>query len=94
MEFLPDSGTLPLGIRRDHEQTITPEHGVHQSGIAERKAAIDRGHDLPIARQPEGLRIGRGSVYDQPRPVPEADLAIMRRLDWLKASLRDNPLSL
>ena len=42
---------------------------------------IDRGHDLPIIRQAEVLRISRGSVYYLPRPVPEADLAIMRRLD-------------
>ena len=45
---------------------------------------IDRGHDLPIARkQAEVLRISRGSIYYLPRPVPEADLAIMRRLDRL-----------
>jgi hypothetical protein len=42
---------------------------------------IDREHDLPITRQAEVLRISRGSVYYLPRPVPEADLAIMRRLD-------------
>ena len=55
----------------------------HQGGIAERKAMIDRAHDLPIAKQAEVLRISRGSVYDLPRPVSEADLAIMRRLDRL-----------
>ena len=44
---------------------------------------IDREHDLPITRQAEVLRISRGSVYYLPRPVPEADLAIMRRLDRL-----------
>jgi putative transposase len=44
---------------------------------------IDRGHDLPISTQAEVLRISRGSVYYLPRPVPEADLAIMRRLDRL-----------
>ena len=44
---------------------------------------IDRGHDLPITKQAEVLRISRGSVYYLPRPVPEADLAIMRRLDRL-----------
>lgn len=27
--------------------------------------------------------MGRGSVYYLPRPVPDADLAIMRRLDRL-----------
>ena len=54
-----------------------------QGGFAERKAMIDREHDLPITRQAEVLRISRGSVYYLPRPVPEADLAIMRRLDRL-----------
>jgi putative transposase len=44
---------------------------------------IDRQHDLPITKQAEILRISRGSVYYLPRPVPEADLAIMRRLDRL-----------
>ena len=44
---------------------------------------IDREHDLPITRQAEVLRISRGSVYYLPRPVPEADLAIMRHLDQL-----------
>jgi putative transposase len=44
---------------------------------------IDRGHDLPISKQAEALNISRGSVYYLPRPVSEADLAIMRRLDRL-----------
>jgi hypothetical protein len=44
---------------------------------------IDRQHDLPITKQAEVLRISRGSVYFLPRPVPAADLAIMRRLDRL-----------
>ena len=44
---------------------------------------IDRAHDLPITRQAAVLRISRGSVYYLPRPVPDADLAIMRRLDRL-----------
>jgi putative transposase len=44
---------------------------------------IDRQHDLPITKQAEVLRISRGSVYYLPRPVPAADLAIMRRLDRL-----------
>ena len=42
---------------------------------------IDREHDLSITKQAEVLQISRGSVYYLPRPVPEADLAIMRRLD-------------
>jgi putative transposase len=44
---------------------------------------IDRQHDLPITKQAEVLGISRGSVYYLPRPVPEVDLAIMRRLDRL-----------
>ena len=44
---------------------------------------IDREHDLPITKQAQVLRISRGSVYYLPRPVPEADLTIMRRLDRL-----------
>ena len=44
---------------------------------------IDRAHDLPITRQSEALNISRSSVYYLPRPVSEADLAIMRRLDRL-----------
>jgi putative transposase len=44
---------------------------------------IDRAHDLPITRQAEALNISRGSVYYLPRPVSQADLAIMRHLDQL-----------
>jgi putative transposase len=44
---------------------------------------IDREHDLPITKQAEALNISRGSVYYLPRPVPDADLAIMRRIDRL-----------
>ena len=44
---------------------------------------IDREHDLPLTKQAEVLNISRGSVYYLPQPVPEADLAIMRRLDRL-----------
>jgi putative transposase len=44
---------------------------------------IDREHDLPITRQAEVLNVSRSSVYYLPRAVPQADLAIMRRLDRL-----------
>ena len=44
---------------------------------------INREHDLPITKQAQVLRISRGSVYYLTRPMPEADLAIMRRLDRL-----------
>src|SRR4029079_13703005 len=54
-----------------------------QSRFVERKAMINREHDLPITKQAQVLRISRGSVYYLTRPMPEADLAIMRRLDRL-----------
>ena len=44
---------------------------------------IDRSHELPIARQASELGISRGSVYYLPRPAPNADLALMRRIDEL-----------
>lgn len=44
---------------------------------------IDRGHALPLAAQTQQLGISRGSIYYLPRPVPEADLVIMRRIDEL-----------
>src|ERR1700693_2102737 len=54
-----------------------------QSRPAERKAMIDRMHDLPITRQAKALNISRGSVYYLSRPVSAADLALMRRIDEL-----------
>jgi putative transposase len=44
---------------------------------------IDRNHELPITRQAELLEVSRASVYYLPRPVSEADLALMRRIDAL-----------
>ena len=44
---------------------------------------IDRGHALPLLRQAELLRLSRSSMYYEPRPVPAAELAIMRRIDEL-----------
>ena len=44
---------------------------------------IDRGHELPVARQAELLRLSRSTLYYQPRPVSAAELAIMRRIDEL-----------
>ena len=38
---------------------------------------IDRKHDLSLARQAVALGISRGSVYYLPRPVSDADLALM-----------------
>ena len=44
---------------------------------------IDRSHDLPLVRQAELLRLSRSRLYYEPRPVPAAELAIMRRIDEL-----------
>jgi len=44
---------------------------------------IDRQHQLPITRQAELLGMSRSSVYYLPRPVSEADLALMRCIDEL-----------
>ncbi len=44
---------------------------------------IDRRNVLPVTRQVKALGIGRSSVYYCPRPVSEADLRLMRRIDEL-----------
>ena len=44
---------------------------------------IDRTHELPVKRQAELLGISRGSVYYLPKPLSEADLALMRMIDGL-----------
>jgi putative transposase len=55
----------------------------HQSGIAERKAMIDRQHELPVTHQVKLLNVSLGSVYYLPKPVSQADLALIRRIDEL-----------
>ena len=44
---------------------------------------IDRDHEVSLTRQAELLGISRGSAYYLPRPVPDSDLALMRRIDEL-----------
>jgi putative transposase len=44
---------------------------------------IDPSHELPVVRQAELLEISRSNVYYLPRPVCEADLRLMRRIDEL-----------
>jgi putative transposase len=44
---------------------------------------IDRSHQFSITRQAGALGISRGSVYYKPRPVSDADMALMRRIDEL-----------
>ncbi|HTX52750.1 MAG TPA: IS3 family transposase, partial [Candidatus Baltobacteraceae bacterium] len=42
---------------------------------------IDRGAQLPVKRQAELLGLSRSNVYYVPRPLPERDLVLMRRID-------------
>jgi putative transposase len=44
---------------------------------------IDPGHDLSVTRQAELVEISHSNVYYLPRPVSEADLVLMRRIDEL-----------
>ena len=48
---------------------------------------IDRTHKLPVTRQAELLNVSRGSVYYLPKPMREADLKLMRRIDELHLEL-------
>src|SRR6266403_3675024 len=93
--YMPPKSYRPLPSKRSLSRTrFYPTGGVqrreqffrrraHQGGIAERKAMIDRKHDLSITKQAEILKVSRGSVYYLPRPVSSADLEIMQRLDRL-----------
>ena len=44
---------------------------------------IDRGHALSVTKQAEAAGIARSTVYYLPRPVPAADLELMRQIDKL-----------
>jgi putative transposase len=44
---------------------------------------IDATHKLPVARQAALLDLSRSNVYYLPRPVSDADLVLMRRIDEL-----------
>lgn len=44
---------------------------------------INREHKLPITRQSALLGLARSTAYYRPRPIGEADLALMRRIDEL-----------
>ncbi len=44
---------------------------------------IDRTHELPLTRQAALLRLSRSQLYYEARPVPAAELAVMRRIDAL-----------
>lgn len=42
---------------------------------------IEPTHNLPTSRQAELLNISRSNVYYLPRPMPAADLGLMRHID-------------
>ena len=44
---------------------------------------INREHDLPLIRQAVLLGLSRGAIYYEPRPLPQRDLKLMRRMDEL-----------
>jgi putative transposase len=44
---------------------------------------IDREHSLPLVRQAVLVGLSRGAIYYEPRPLPERDLELMRRIDEL-----------
>ncbi len=44
---------------------------------------INRDHKLPLARQAKVLGMSRSSLYYKPRPVSDADLKLIRRIDEL-----------
>ncbi len=44
---------------------------------------IDPTHPLPIVRQYQFLGLSRATAYDQPRPVSDTALTLMRRIDKL-----------
>ena len=48
---------------------------------------IDRDHRLSVTRQAGLLALSRASVYYAPRPVSDADLALLRRIDALHLEL-------
>ena len=48
---------------------------------------IDRNHPLPLSKQAKALRLSRGCLYYQPRPTPERDLRLMRKIDKLHTEL-------
>ena len=44
---------------------------------------INRHHPLPLTQQSRLLRLSRSSLYYEPRPTPERDLRLMRKIDKL-----------
>jgi putative transposase len=48
---------------------------------------IDHSHPLPLTKQAAVAGISRSSIYYLPKPVPAAELALMRRIDELHLEL-------
>ena len=44
---------------------------------------INRHHPFPLTQQSRLLRLSRSSLYYEPRPTPERDLRLMRKIDKL-----------
>ncbi len=44
---------------------------------------IERGHALSVTKQAEAAGLARSTVYYLPRPVPAADLELMRQIGRL-----------
>lgn len=44
---------------------------------------INKSHALPVIRQCRVLNLSRSTVYYKPKPMPEENLALMRRMDVL-----------
>jgi putative transposase len=55
--------------------------------VEERKKMIDRANPMPITQQCRILERSRSSVYYQPLPLAEAELALMRRIDEIHLKL-------
>lgn len=51
--------------------------------MSERKAKVDRSHNLPISRQCKVLAVSRSSAYRTPAGANNADIDLMRNLDEL-----------
>ena len=51
--------------------------------MSERKAIIDRTHDLPVTQQCKTLSLSRSTAYYKPQETSQSDLALMRRIDEL-----------
>ncbi|MEX0927167.1 MAG: IS3 family transposase [Dehalococcoidia bacterium] len=86
----PAPGEKPVDLKALHAKIgeLALENGffrvsAHKGRPAERKAMISRSHRLPVCRQARALKVSRSSACYRPRPVSDAALALMRRIDAL-----------